>query len=1230
VKKWFLRIFAGLSSLVVLVFLGALYLLGTENGANFLAAQAEKQLDGTLQIGVIRGKLLDRLELTDIVFESPTAGKVTLDHLVLDWKSSDLFRLHLHILELSADTLAYTASTRDPEPELSSNEPLILQDLNLPITITVENLQLDNLSFFSAPDAEPLSVNSANLALVWNKNGIELQKLNVTMEEGSLTSHGQIDPNGKYPLQLTTNLKILDPDFPSLELLGEYKGDLQALVVTERLRGEINVDLNITVQNVLNKLNWQGSLDIEELRPAVFSPDIPGIIQGKITSSGNLQQAAVTATLTLRAKDSIELNWDADLDLQANLEDMFITVNQLTLNHPNTPSFIELAGSADGEQNMDLTLQWNELQWPLTGDAEYSSARGTISLKGNIDDYHLTLTNAAMTGSMLPEGTVQLTADGNTESAKNLDLTADLLEGKLTVQGNVQWAPAVAWQLETTGMEINPGLQYADWPGKLAWLIKSNGSVDDSGVAADISISRLEGSLRELPIAGTGNIKVNPDDIRIDDLRLSSGSAVFSANGNLGKRSGLQWNMNVNDFSDLIPMATGQVHAKGTLHGDVNSPQIELQLSGSAIGVQDLSLETLQADGSLDLNWQEPFTLTLSGTNLKAGENLIQQLALQGKGTREQHSVHLQASHAMADISLALNGGYLEEQWQGTVDQFDIRSTDLKTWKLENPARLSAAATEAEIGKMCLTHEGSSLCLNGSWDTENKNTRGDLQINKFPLALASPWFPETLESLSGVFSARASATMKEGIKADVTAEVTPGTIAYLTNLKRGSLPHEGMKADLHISEESLHANLWLNIDSNIISGTLNSPDLLKSTEKDNAKLNGNVLIDLKKFDLVEALVPAVQNLDAAIDVSLKIGGTLKEPDLNGKGKINIPYVLIPAAGLELKDTTMDLLANNKELELNGKFNSPDGFMELDGKAILDSSQNWPGRFTLKGDNFRLINLPDISIFLSSDLLLERKDTLMNLTGEVSIPRAEVLLRELPNGSQTVSPDVVIIQREKEEEPTVPLRMDLKVTLGDDVHVAAFGLNAFIDGQLTIISDPGEQMLGSGAFHIKQGRFRAYGQNLEIETGVISFPGGPLTQPGINLRATRSTGNVVAGIYAIGPASKPRLTTFSNPPMSESQTISYLLTGSVPGEAGKGTKLSIGRQINNKLSVSVGTDVKTGDSEFLTRYQLSRRIYVQTTTAANGNAADIFYTVELGGEENSKEEETEKELSQKQE
>ena len=44
---------------------------------------------------------------------------------------------------------------------------------------------------------------------------------------------------------------------------------------------------------------------------------------------------------------------------------------------------------------------------------------------------------------------------------------------------------------------------------------------------------------------------------------------------------------------------------------------------------------------------------------------------------------------------------------------------------------------------------------------------------------------------------------------------------------------------------------------------------------------------------------------------------------------------------------------------------------------------------------------------------------------------------------------------------------------------------------------------------------------------------------------------------------------------------------------------------------MGADVKTGEREFITRYRLNRKFHVQTTTATNSNAADIFYTIEFG-------------------
>ncbi len=1214
-KKWLLRISACLFSLALLLFLGLYYLLATENGTKFLVSQAEKQLDGQLYIGTSSGTLLGHLELTDIVFNSP-AGKAAISYLLLDWQPAELFKLHLHITEFSAADISYSSIPEQEEKPKEKASPLSLPELTLPVTVSVEKFLIDGFVYTAAPDAAPTKVDKIEIALHLDKDGIRIEKLQANLPVASLLASGHVTPIEHYPLQLTTEIKTLFPDLPSLTMLGKYSGDLDKLKLSEKLSGDISADLNLTVLQILDDLNWQGDLKVKKLLPSIFAPQIPGVVKGEIQTSGNLQQTTLTGFLNIRDTAAAEANWDAAFDLRADLENLLLKINTLTLKQTDTSTLIELSGITDTEGSSDISLHWQELQWPLAGEPDYSSKNGSATLKGPLDGFHL-IVSAEIAGKQVPETSLELTADGNTKKADGLAITAKLLEGTVDLKGKVQWTPSVNWQLSFDGKDINPGAHYDEWPGKLDWFIQSDGTIKENKVVANVTINNLTGTLRNLPVSGKGKAEITPDDISVTDFRLSSGGAVVTANGHIGDNSNLLWLIHVEDFSDLLPDSSGNLVAKGTIRGKMAEPAIELQLEAASIAYKKMSLEQIQADANIDLSWKTPFSLDLSGTNLKSKDNLLKTVSIQSSGTLEKHKAHIKASHELADISLGLNGKYSRKQWQGVLDDFNLESKDLGKWTLLKNAKIVAGDTTVRTDPICLNREDAVLCVKGTWDKEKNRTKAKADLREFPLTWLSSWFPETVQDLTGIFSLTATADIQDTIKADAVAEITPGTISYITETTEGSLPHEGMKLDLHVADKALDANLLFSLDSNLIRGSLQSPNLLQPDIGSKAKLGGKLFIDAKKLDVVETLVPDVQDLKGTINTDFKILGTLGEPDLTGSGKIYLSNISIPAAGLEFTDTAIDILAKNNNVQLKGKFISPEGFLELNGNAILDSSQQWPTHLTLTGDNFRLINLPDIQVFLSSDLLFEKKKDLLSLTGNVTVPKADILLRDFPKGAKTISPDVKIIQEDKEEEVKAPFRMKLKLALGDNVHFVGMGLNAFIDGQLTMTAEPDSQMLGSGSFQIKQGSYRAYGQDLQIETGVISFPGGPLSQPGINLRATRTVGDVMAGIYAIGSASNPRITTFSNPPMSESQTISYLLTGTTPSDAGKGAALSVGRQISNKLSISAGSNVKTGEREFHTRYRLSRKTYVETTTGNNSNAADIFYTIELGKEEGKK-------------
>ncbi len=1219
-KKWIIRIAIAVLSILFLLIGGLFFLLGTQSGTNVIVTQAEKLMDGQLVIASVTGTLLDRLECTDLVFQNPAAGKTEIGKFVLDWKSSDLFSLHFHVIELSATDINYTASQLETT-EAKSTDLLALPDLSLPVTITIDKVAVDSINFYSTVDAEPVIISNTTISALWNREGIQLQEFSASMPEAELHAKGEILPMGSYPLSLTTEIKTLSSEYPALTLHGEYGGDLQKLTIKTALRGDMEADIHGTLRDILNALAWEINLTIVDFAPEILNPDIPGIINGAIASTGTLQNLNATGQISMRDKKESYVNWDADLDVDVNLESLLISIKQCTFKHLDSAAVVDLAGTADTKQQLDIALNWKRLQWPVTGDAEYSSPAGALKLKGTIDDYNLTMDTTA-TGTAIPDVTIQLISNGNTESANGIQLTLETLAGTMAVNGAVEWAPAVKWQVETRAKNINPGVQYPEWPGTLNWLIKSKGHIADSGLFTNISINNLQGVLRELPIAGSGDINVAPDTIKIDKLLLSSGNAKLTAQGLLGDASDLKWNIEVAEFSDLLPESSGQLTATGTVLGKMTEPQVTAKLSGTSIAIPQAEIEDIQLNTDLDLSWKEPFSINLAINNLKSGENLIPEITLKSNGEVTNHTLDLFANHELATLSIAMQGGYEKEQWNGHLNSLVLDSKDMGTWQTNKSTKIMAASKAANLEQLCLTREESDLCLSGAWDAENSNTGGTATLTAFPLNWLSAWFPETLEDLGGVFSFDAKADMQEKLQATVQAKITPGEVKYISINDTGTFAHEGLKLDIQVADAGVNADLWLSVESNIISGKLQSPDLLRKNGDQSPTLDGKIKIDARNFAIAETLVEDIENLKAQIDTDFTIKGTLAQPVVNGAGKLHINNILIPVAGLELTETSLDILADNSKLKINGIFNSGKGSMALDGTALLDAEKNYPALITLKGDNFRLVNLPEIQVYLSSDLTLEKKTDMNLLSGTVTIPRADILLRNLPQGTVTASPDIVIVQEQKEEPDTKsPMQMDLKVRLGKKVYFAGFGVNAFIDGQLNITAEPEEQMLGSGEFHIRQGSYRAYGQDLEIENGVISFPGGPLTQPGINLRATRSVGDVVAGISVIGPAKKPRISTFSRPPMSESQTLSYIITGASPSTGG--AKLSVGRQINNKLSVSVGTDTKTGDSEFVARYRLSRKINVETTTGTSSNAADIFYTTEFGGDDSIKTESQQK-------
>jgi len=114
-------------------------------------------------------------------------------------------------------------------------------------------------------------------------------------------------------------------------------------------------------------------------------------------------------------------------------------------------------------------------------------------------------------------------------------------------------------------------------------------------------------------------------------------------------------------------------------------------------------------------------------------------------------------------------------------------------------------------------------------------------------------------------------------------------------------------------------------------------------------------------------------------------------------------------------------------------------------------------------------------------------------------------------------------------------------LGEKVTLKGFGFDGGISGTLSINERSGRPATARGTMLLR-GRYRAYGQDLEISRGRLLFSNSALDNPGIDIRAQRKIKQVTVGIEVLGSAISPQLSVWSEPALDQAEALSYLVLG----------------------------------------------------------------------------------------
>ncbi len=981
--------------------------------------------------------------------------------------------------------------------------------------------------------------------------------------------------------------------------------------------------------------------------------------------AGTFGDAALAADAAFELADSIELDvageWSGPLAgvAASGSVELSGTWPALTLRHElATPFSATTTGTlTTGPFRVDVVNEWQNLAWP--GVAGVASPSGRLALAGSLAEYRYDGAGALDIAGRAASFTV-----AGTGQRLLLDLAPLELRPAAPGSGTLRAAGSVDLERRETSLELaasrlNPIWIVAAWPGQLDGTTRLRASlVPEPSVALDAI--ELSGELRGYPVTLSGAAALTGRDrVRLDALRLDSGANRVVLTGALdGDGLDVTVDAELEQLDLLVPNAAGALTADVTLGGTWREPRANGEVTLRDAAYAGVTLQRLDVRGTAGLDSAARVALTLEALDLARGPLRIRELEAAVEGTAAAHTARLELAADGVSAIAAARGSFGAGVWRGMLDGLDVDERVLGPWRLESPAALGVGRGFVTLATSCLTHVS-----NARWCTEldlRRRPEDRLVVSgqNFDLATLRPLLPPEIE-LAGVYQL-------SGALFDLTGEPR-GAVALAGGSTRASV---AFGDDLAFATELdlVQAGMTLTEGRVVVTAAVRrsaggSADVnaeIADVRARDSRVDGTVRIEWPDVAFLALLSPELEQVAGAVAVDLDVGGTVAEPTVDGRAALSQGRVAVPRWGLVVEGIEATATSSRgRSLAIDATGRAGDGVLTLAGTTELDANSGWPTKLTLRGDTVRIVELPDVEIFASPNLDVDVALPVIEVAGNVHVPRANLALDVLPAQAVAPSPDAVVHgqARDTRSRP-LQLRSSVEFTLGSDVHYSGLNLDTTVTGELRVATEPNASANATGTLRL-DGTYNAYGQELELDRGQLLFS-GPLDDPGLDVRAVRRPettdfANTVTevGVELTGTLKAPRTRVFSTPAMSEADALSYLLfnrplsssdpMGTEETSALQTAALSLGLQqalpVVQRIGNTLGLDeltVQSTDTDagalmagkylsprlyirysyglfnriggFLLRFKVNDRLSIETRSGEQ-ESMDLFYTIE---------------------
>ncbi|MDO4642948.1 MAG: translocation/assembly module TamB domain-containing protein [Cardiobacteriaceae bacterium] len=1102
-----------------------------------------------------------------------------------------------------------------------------------------------------------------------------LQWHNLDYAKRYQSAQGKLNVKGKFST-LHTQLKTAfsGTDIPPADLqadldiagarLDKININLNTLGGSANFQGD--VDLSKSPQ-------WSGILNIQGINGKKFRPDMDLQIDGVMKThgaDGRIMLAIDTLKGSwqkqpLSGKGGLEYG-DGKLDAH----DLQITLagNQLIANGSAdsnnadlnlqliAPALQRLLPQIDGDINGNLHVAGNLLQPQIHGKVAWknfrlgdknkpivTSKQGELQADGPLTQLAVRLSSDAQ-GQDFPA--LNLKGSGKLDPRNKLEalvLDIQTLKGKIHADGEVIFQPELSWKIKTDVQKLKPNEWKQGLDGEVNMQLTSEGNVVNGKAKLNAEIITLSGNWQRQPLAGKGKVKLDGSKVDVQTVDVRIGDNHLFLNGLIQEgKLALNFDLDGKQLSAFYPSLSGSLNGKGKIDGSIQTPEIQAQLNGNALSFADYKIANVQGKINTALKKNGNFTNRLQMQGVQIANKRWQEIVLSTEGNFERHSFNLRSTGGDANAQISANGGFTTlDNWKGEIATLDFNGFDMQ-WHLQKRATLQLAKQNIVLRDFCLVDQYSGLCINLQRD---KQTQLDYRITELNPKSFGKLIPNNIRLQSALKGeGKINIAANGQMRGNANLYLQPGSL----NIQIKGQPPLNLtlkQAQLTSQFSDKEANSALNIDLGD-SGTISGQALIKDFSKQN--LSGEMKVNIPDIGKFRQFVPKASEMSGRVNGVLQFSGTAQTPIVSGDIQLERGLVKIPEYATELKDIRLKLSAHRSgQIDIDGNIGTPEGNLDADGTLFLS-----PLRLNLQlaGKNMLIADSKTMMVAISPDFKITiDPDNGIDVKGKIIVPKANISIPDT-SGGVDISKDVVINKDGEEKKPTaieapIPLRADIDIVLGDKVYFKNKDINIRLKGGVLLMERPGRPMTGKGTIEVASGVYQLYGQELDIKRGRVTFSGGNIANPTVDVLALRDIDDkdIKVGASVTGPVERLQLKLTSTPAMPDSAILSYLLFGRSPdgtmdneallqtaaslslggiipsGDIGKKTGLDVfdlgasglkaGKYLSKELYVGLKSNFFTGITQFIARYQFTNRFNVEATVESKEQAVDFLYEFE---------------------